>query len=223
MSAGADRYAEWDAAYVLGGLSAAARLEFEDHLGGCAECGARVAELAGMPGILGRLDAAAAAALRDLPAEPATEGTGPIAHLARRVHRRRRAVALAGAAAVVVAATGGALLGSAGLAPAAAGMRLAPVAGSAVSAELTATAVPWGTRLSWSCTYPDGGAGYAPTGYRLVVTTREGAARTVATWAGHGDGASGLSAATSVPRSDIRSIDIRATDGEVLARAVLGG
>ncbi len=228
----ADPFAEWDAAYVLGALSSGERLEFEGHLERCDECAGRVAELAGMPGVLARLDRPSADALRDLPEEPGERREGPstVAHLARRVHRRRRLVALAGAAAVVVAGFGGVALGEAALGPAPAGpsiaaTRLAPVHGSAVSAELTATAVPWGTKLAWSCSYPEASAGsvgsYASSGYRLVVTTTAGRTAVVATWAAHGDGASGLTAATSIPRSAIRTVDIRTDTGAVLASATL--
>jgi anti-sigma factor RsiW len=221
-----DRYAEWDAAYVLGALSSGERLEFEAHLERCDECAASVAELAGMPGVLARLDRPSAEALRDLPAEPpgAPVHAGAVAHLARRVHRRRRLVALAGAAAVVASALGGAALGSQPVGPAPAATRLAPVHGSAVSAELTATAVPWGTKLFWSCSYPEeAGGAYASAGYRLVVTTTAGRAETVATWAAHGEGASGLAAATSIPRSAMRAVEIRTDAGAVLARADLAG
>jgi len=225
----ADPFAEWDAAYVLGALSSGERLEFEAHLERCDDCAGRVAELAGMPGVLARLDRPSADALRDLPEEPGDRHAGPssVAHLARRVHRRRRLVALAGAAAVVVAALGGAALGEAALGPSsavpsAAATRLAPVHGSAVSAELTATAVPWGTKLAWSCSYPAvAGGPYADSGYRLVVTTTAGRTAVVATWAAHGEGASGLSAATSIPRSAIRTVDIRTDAGAVLASAAL--
>jgi hypothetical protein len=52
-----DGYADWDAAYVLGALSTAERLEFEEHLAECAVCRAAVADLAGMPGLLAQLPA----------------------------------------------------------------------------------------------------------------------------------------------------------------------
>ena len=39
------RYAEWDAAYVLGALSPAERREFEEHLDECEKCRAAVTEL----------------------------------------------------------------------------------------------------------------------------------------------------------------------------------
>ncbi len=224
-----DRYAEWDAAYVLGSLSSAERLEYEAHLSECDDCATAVRELAGMPGVLGRLDPASATALRDLPGDPTDEETprlGTVAHLARRVHRRRRATALAGAAAVVLAAVGGAFAGN--LIPGTPGpqaeqVRLTPVGESEVTARLTASAVPWGTKLAWSCDYEADSGRYGPTTYRLVVTTRAGQDSTVATWSAHGDGASGLAAATSIPRSDIRSVEIVAGGGgdTVLARAAL--
>jgi anti-sigma factor RsiW len=58
-----DRYRDWDAAYVLGALPAHERLEYERHLETCASCRAAVAQLAGMPGILGRLSADEAVAV----------------------------------------------------------------------------------------------------------------------------------------------------------------
>jgi hypothetical protein len=220
----ADRYAEWDGAYVLGALSSGERLEYEAHLERCDDCGARVAELAGMPGVLARLDRPSAEAIRDLPAEPAGTASKPSAvpHLARRVHRRRRLVALAGAASVVVAALGGGAVGSLPVGSAIAATHLAPVGGSHVSAQLTATSVPWGTKLAWSCSYPPNGGGvYATSSYRLVVTTTGGRTTVVATWGAHGEGASGLAAATSIPRSAIRAVDIRTGTGAVLAKADL--
>lgn len=49
-------YAMWDAAYVLGSLSAGDRREFEVHMGGCASCRQAVTELAGVPTLLSLLD-----------------------------------------------------------------------------------------------------------------------------------------------------------------------
>jgi hypothetical protein len=65
MTADHQRYSEWDAAYVLGALSTTERLEFEDHLDSCDKCRAAVAELSGLPGLLGRLDHARAYALAE--------------------------------------------------------------------------------------------------------------------------------------------------------------
>ncbi|MGN6752955.1 MAG: zf-HC2 domain-containing protein [Intrasporangium sp.] len=60
------RYADWDAAYVLGALSSADRSEYEDHLAGCKGCRDAVAELAGVPGLLSTVSPAEVLAI-DIP------------------------------------------------------------------------------------------------------------------------------------------------------------
>lgn len=50
-----DGYSTWDAAYVLGALSSTERREFEAHLQTCDRCRSAVAELSGMPALLGLL------------------------------------------------------------------------------------------------------------------------------------------------------------------------
>jgi hypothetical protein len=51
-----DKYAEWDAAYVLGSLSETDRREFDAHLDECQSCRDAVAELSGIPALLSLLD-----------------------------------------------------------------------------------------------------------------------------------------------------------------------
>ena len=51
-----DKYAHWDAAYVLGSLSEADRREFDAHLGECGACRDAVAEISDMPALLSLLD-----------------------------------------------------------------------------------------------------------------------------------------------------------------------
>ena len=51
-----DRYATWDAAYVLGSLSSNERREYEAHLETCKRCRAAVAEISGIPTLLAMLD-----------------------------------------------------------------------------------------------------------------------------------------------------------------------
>ena len=53
---GADDFAMWDAAYVLGVLSDADRQEFEAHLAGCVSCSDAVAELDTVASLLTMLD-----------------------------------------------------------------------------------------------------------------------------------------------------------------------
>jgi hypothetical protein len=53
-------YAHDDGAYVLGALSPAERSAYERHLAACPACREAVAEIAVLPGLLGRLDSATA-------------------------------------------------------------------------------------------------------------------------------------------------------------------
>ncbi|MBE1877378.1 anti-sigma factor family protein [Myceligenerans pegani] len=129
---GGDRYAEWDAAYVLGALSPSDRHAYERHLAECDMCRTAVAELAGMPGLLGTVPAAQAEALgTEAPgatapsdgfptaAHDAGHDGGPatvvplasLARAARRSRFRRRALTAVAASVLVVAgAVGGSVL-----------------------------------------------------------------------------------------------------------------
>lgn len=62
-SGGSDRFADWDAAYVLGALGPSDRRAYERHLAECDACRAAVADLAGLPGLLGTISPAHAQAL----------------------------------------------------------------------------------------------------------------------------------------------------------------
>lgn len=62
---GTDRYAIWDAAYVLGSLSAADRREFETHLTHCTACRQAIDELAGIPALLAEFDFRTSAAINE--------------------------------------------------------------------------------------------------------------------------------------------------------------
>jgi hypothetical protein len=229
----ADRYREWDAAYVLGALSPEERLEFEAHLEACPECTAAVAESAGIPGVLRRLDAATAVRIRDLPAAAPLQDETParttnVAHIAGRI-RRRRSLVSAAAAAAVVAALGGGVGGGIAVSTVLAGhsttvatttAELRPVGGSEVSASLTMRTIAEGTRLDWHCSYPENGTWRGPTAYRLVVQIPDGSWRTLATWSASGKGADGLSTVTSIPRQDIRAVEIRLPDSKSALAAV---
>ncbi|GGM16275.1 anti-sigma factor family protein [Promicromonospora citrea] len=178
-----DRYADWDAAYVLGALSPSDRRAYERHLAECDTCRGAVAELAGMPGLLSTLTAAHAEALAaDAPGpdhgpgndlglpHPGGADVVPLASLAgaaRRSRRRRRTLgAVAASALLAVGATGGVLLADVrepdvpvAAAPSDAVARartvqLLPVGEVDMRAELVVTPTTWGTSLRWSCHYP---------------------------------------------------------------------
>ena len=119
-----DRYAEWDAAYVLGALADDERREFEQHLLGCQECHQAVRRLDDLPDLLAsvpaddvvRLDAAEGAAGLGGPAgqgAPDTLLPTLLARVGQDQRRSRVSWVLAGAAAaaaVVAVALAAALL-----------------------------------------------------------------------------------------------------------------
>ncbi|MFB2556861.1 anti-sigma factor family protein [Herbiconiux liangxiaofengii] len=116
-----DEFRDWDAAYVAGMLRPDERRAFERHLTTCAECSRAVAELAGMPAILGRLSVEEAESL--LEAEPTVvvaRRADSVQDLARAVSRRRRSLrrrmaaimAGSGAALAALGLVGGLWLGA---------------------------------------------------------------------------------------------------------------
>ena len=87
---GADPYATWDAAYVLGSLSGSERREFEAHLATCPRCSAAVAELSGIPALLAQLTPAEVEALDDPAAEEPPMRPEVLDTLMQKVQWRRR-------------------------------------------------------------------------------------------------------------------------------------
>jgi RNA polymerase sigma-70 factor (ECF subfamily) len=155
----ADKYRDWDAAYVLGSLSPQERHEFELHLADCADCSAAIAELAGIPGILAALPANEALPLAG---PTATELPGTVLPgFAAKVRRRRlRNATLAAALAVgSAAAAAGITLAVANpsqsvhIQQAGSPLRFAAVVASPITAAGTVRSVGWGTQLDWTCTY----------------------------------------------------------------------
>lgn len=65
-----DHYAKWDAAYVLGSLSAGDRREFETHLAHCPACRGAIAELSAVPALLAQLDRNESAAIMTTTTHP---------------------------------------------------------------------------------------------------------------------------------------------------------
>jgi len=232
------RFAEWDAAYVLGALSPAERREFEEHLDGCAKCRAAVTELSALPGLLGRIDDARAfALLEDAEAESPVEPTAPADLVARiqdreRRDRIRRRIGMGGAlvAAAAIAAVLALVLPPA-LSPAVQptfAAELTPTDPSVpVEASIALTSVAWGTRIEMNCGYhpaapgPDGG--YAPVSYALWVVDRAGAESSLSTWTAAAGGTVSIAADTALALSDIAQVEVRSATGvQVLLRTSLG-
>jgi anti-sigma-K factor RskA len=213
--------AHQDGAYVLGALSPAERLEFEEHLAGCADCARAVRELAGLPGLLARVDATALQS--PLAEEPVPDTLLPA--LVRRVRRRRRrrllvaswaaAAAVVAVVAVPLAVTGGSDDGT----PTAPRRSMVAIGGAPVRASVAFEQVPWGTRLDLTCTYaPEPERYHLPrvATYVLLVRTRDGSTQQVGTWRSLEGRTMRLTAATSASRGEIASVEVRTTDGKAV-------
>jgi hypothetical protein len=224
-----DDHSHLDAAYVLGALSPAERKEFEQHLDTCVDCARAVREVAGLPGLLSRLDADEVATLGSTPQIPTTV-LPALLREAWRARRRRRVLAavggLAAAAALAVLTFG--LLGQLGgqdptvatpeptaQTPAGRTSAMTPVIGQNVlTADLSLKDVSWGTKMSLVCTYrgnPQNDAGLPA--YALVVHTRSGSTQQVATWRAVAGKATTIDAATAARSSDITSVEVRTISG----------
>lgn len=228
-------FAHLDGSYVLGALSPGERREFEEHLTGCEACARSVRELAGLPGLLARVDPGV---LEDPPgAEPVPETLLPslLGEVRRRRHRRvLTTTGLAAAAAVLVtlgAVVTVGLTGNNGPAPTATptvtgtavpgGRPMTAVRDVGMQASLALQDVAWGTRLDLTCSYAPASTLYGgdhPTTYSLVVHTRDGRSRQVATWRSLPGHTMQLSAATSTARADISSVEVHAADGQTVLR-----
>lgn len=221
----AERYGEWDAAYVLGALSPAERHEFEEHLASCAECERAVASFAALPGLLGALPPAEGFALLDeggalsdgdgSRTEPAPEILPALVQRVRRVRRRRLGVAIAAglAAAAVVAAV-------IVVPPLAAQPRptaetsLAQVVPSALSATVDFTTKEWGTRIDMTCVYGGPAAGSGSSGdsswrYGLYVIDASGHAERVSSWTADPGTTARTTGSIDTALGDLRRVEVR--------------
>jgi hypothetical protein len=159
-----------DGAYVLGALSPAERAAYERHLASCSFCREAVADIAVLPGLLGRLDAAEFAKLLDPTlSSPAPERNRmpdlvTAAQTSRRKERRRlrvRVLSTALAAAVVALIVGvGTVFWMGGRAT----PQTPPVSGPMVamtpidsdipvSADVSLTGTSGGTKVNLVCVY----------------------------------------------------------------------
>ena len=221
-------FAHQDGAYVLGALSSSERMAFEHHLATCPECARAVRRLAGLPGLLARVDGSV---LESRPVvEPVPESLLPrlVSDVRRARHRRTMLTGAVAAAALVVAGVVPVAIDNAlshGTSSAAApavtaspprGRSMLPVGDAPVQATIALDPVAWGTRLDLTCTYAPRADQYelpAVATYVLVVRTRDGRTEQVGTWRSIGGRTMRLTAATSARRSDIASVEVRTTSG----------
>ena len=220
-------YADLDGAYVLGALGPIERLAYEQHLTTCESCARSVRELAGLPGLLGRVDPVV---LESPAPEPVPVTLLPALVAEVRRTRRRRLLTTAGLAAAAAIAVGALLVQGFGddsppavhpSPPVARSVAMSPVDRAPVAASVAFTSVTWGTKLDLTCTYEPVQGEYRlhpSVTYGLFVVGRDGRAEQVGTWRALGGRTMRLSAATAARRADIASVEVRAPDGRPVLR-----
>ena len=228
------RFADWDAAYVVGALSAADRRLYEEHLDDCALCRAALADLAPTLGLLARVspDRAEALLQGDAGANGATisgpdpGGRARLVAVGARMARRRRTVVwgsvVAAAAAVAIVVAFAVSTAVAPVVRPGETVALQQVTEVPLSATVQLTDVAWGTRIDMTCTYGPSDDPYAPEQewpYVLVVTSTDGTTSELSSWRAGPGSTARLQAGTALDTDEIASIEVRAvSDGKVLLR-----
>jgi hypothetical protein len=228
-----DKYATWDAAYVLGSLSQADRHEFEEHLNGCLPCRRAVGELAGMPALLRKLDLDDIDSF-DEPGHPDAEFPplrpevlGSLLDTVRHRRRRSRLVWVGGCAAAAAVAIGVfVMIRPAPPAPgpepqAEAPLSMTAVAPSPLTATVNLVSHSWGTGIEMSCLYgPEPGGNDGDEDKLVMVAVgRDGSHNQLATWMAHPGVVAKPAGATSLPIDQIASVQIVSADtGDVLVQ-----
>jgi len=199
--------------YVVGAIEPAERALVDRHVSGCKPCRDELAALAGIPGLLGRLDEAQVLAV----SEPSVTDSDLLERIlataaSRRRATRRRMVAAA-AAVVLLAGTGGAAYvaqhdESSSAVPAA--LRLSSTSGS-VRAQVTLVPKAWGTSLDLRLSgVPEGER------CRMVAVGRDGTTDAAASWRATYNGTAAVTGATAIDVRQIRTVRVVAGDGHTL-------
>lgn len=215
------RYATWDAAYVLGSLSASDRREFEGHMADCPACREAVADMSGVPGLLSRLDHAEVTAI-DEPGRPASVPAPdllPSLLTTVRWRRRRTRVATwvaASAAAVVLGI--GVLVGVQGhtSTPAhqavAASQPMAQVGTTLLTSTVQLSSQRWGTSINLKCVCLAPLNAHHDT-LAMVVVGRDGSQTRLATWVAQPGHTATPAGSISMPVDQIAAVQVVSAEG----------
>ncbi|HEX2902914.1 MAG TPA: zf-HC2 domain-containing protein [Jatrophihabitans sp.] len=209
-----DRFALDDAAYLLGGLDPAGRAAYEAHLAGCPRCQHSVTDLAGLPGLLERVDPAS------LVNEPPPQTLLPrlLADVDRARARSawRTAAAAFAAACLLVALTLGAVgWYRASHQPVRVSLQAVGVNPFGVHASVQLLGPADRPRLRLDCGYRATPAGYPPGSgapvYQMRVYNRQGSGQSLGEWTPQPGEDVQLVRDSPWPRSALARIEI--TDG----------
>lgn len=230
------RYAMWDAAYVLGSLSASDRREFEMHMAGCPQCRDAVADLSGVPALLSQLDREEVAAIDE---SARTTGSLPdaptmspellpmlLAKVAWRRRRTRVVTWVASAAAAVVLALG-VFVGVQGYfsPPAqqvtASAQPMSQVGTTLLASDVALSPQHWGTSINLKCVCLAPLNAHHDT-LAMVVVGRDGSQTRLATWVAEPGHTATPAGSISTPMDRIAAVQVVAADtGQVLLQRSL--
>jgi putative zinc finger protein len=210
---------EYVAAYVLDALEPDEAAMVHEHLDSCAACQDELAAVVWIPPLLPLVDAAEVERLDGTSEEPPPRLLERlIAEIAReaRTPRGRRATAMIGAAALLVAVGG--LSTAAGLSS---GHHRTSTVNAVdprthVHATATVSGRSWGTQLglTLSGAYPNGTCS-------LIARSDDGRSDTAATWVASPQGSASVPGATSIPAGHLSELDIVTAKGYQLVRIVV--
>ncbi|WP_067494598.1 anti-sigma factor [Actinoplanes sp. TFC3] len=171
-----------DGAYVLGALSPAERTAYERHLATCSFCREAVADIAVLPGLLGRLDPADFERLLDPPPIPRRRATTPdlvtAVQTTRRQERKRirwrvMGTALAAACLALVVGIGAVFWmgrGAMTSGPSGPAVAMTPVNERVqVTAQINLAGAQGGTKVTLVCAYDRGNEQSEPYTIRLMA------------------------------------------------------
>ena len=226
-------YTQDPAAYVIGSLSPAERLEFEEHLGQCDDCTRAIRELAGLPGLLGRVEPSVLE--HPVVDRPVPDTLLPTLSRQVRSARRRRTLIAAGVTVAGVAVLVPVLVSQLGApdrsqpagpddssgSPALVSEPMHPVGDVPLKASVTMESVTWGTRVGLTSTYDRWAMDKRlppAMDYTLCVRDWNGHTEQLASWRSVDGMTMDVPGATSMTQDDIASVQVRAPDGRVVLR-----
>jgi len=217
-------YATDDGAYVLGALAPAERADFQRHLADCPDCRDAVAELAVLPGLLGRLDAATAEQIAQAANGSEVPGLPRLIAAAQEDRRRGRMrgrwrLGLA-AGVVALAFVGGVVVESDLPTSPANNVAMVPMAAvddhSPVTAEVGFIADAGGTRISLHCAYLTSENYHKPWTFRLFVVATDGVSEQVTSWHAAPGEELQIDTTTQYTVTELARVELRLGDGTLL-------
>jgi anti-sigma factor RsiW len=227
------RYAMWDAAYVLGSLSAVDRREFEAHMANCPACREAVVELSGVPALLSQLDRDEVAAIDESgPAQAATPEMSPellpslLATVRWRRRRTRVTTWVASSAAAAVLGIG-VLVGVEGhfstppQPVTASAQDMSQVGTTLLTSTVSLSSQHWGTFINLKCVCLAPVYAHHDT-LAMVVVGRDGSQTRLATWVAEPGHTATPAGSISTPVDQIAAVQVVAADtGQVLLQRSL--